>query len=111
MAVHIYKLIDPRDNSIFYIGKTKHKDVRARLNEHIYSRKRFRHKTATKIEKIISLGLRPTIETLFTVNEVGWEEKEIKTIKAYIDSGHKLTNLSIGGDGANGVISKQRVKI
>lgn len=102
--VKIYCLKDPRNNKVKYVGKTK-TELFDRLKVHIHQSKKCikpTHKEAW-IKQLLFLDLRPIIELLEEVLEINWKEAEIEWIKKGKELGWKLTNLSIGGDGHNGV--------
>jgi hypothetical protein len=97
--VHIYKLLDPRDNSIKYIGKTN-AELKQRLCSHISEAKRSgrKHKRAAWIKSLLNLGMKPTIELIETCeNNTKASEREIYYIDLY--KNEDLKNMQPGGDG------------
>lgn len=105
--VYIYKLINPIDNQIFYVGYTN--NPKKRLIEHLRTKGR-REKNIYKdniINKIIQFGLKPEMEIidecsyLFNSNLNKYEHEilEMYYIKKYRNDGVKLANLTDGGDG------------
>lgn len=58
---YVYGLIDPRDNSVFYIGKGKDDRALSHFSESSLSKEGNTKKTA-KIKKLNSLGFKPVIE-------------------------------------------------
>jgi hypothetical protein len=105
-AVTIYKLIDPRDNSVKYIGRT-HKPLKKRLDGHLADARRGSKSHRCKwIRKLLSKGLIPSIEAL---ENVAWDkgsEREQYWIAWY---GRKnLVNGTDGGEGTLGLsVSKE----
>jgi NUMOD3 motif len=111
MKHYTYVLVDPRDDTVFYVGK----GINGRLHSHFRVAKGGRHengKCQRKIRKILSLGLEPIAEKLFE-HEDEWpaHANEVAAIAFY---GRKqLCNLTDGGDGVSGYeySAVQRVKI
>ncbi len=100
----IYKLIDPRDNSIKYVGVTT-RTLQQRLSQHWYESKNFigtykRH----WIKELYNLGFKPNIKLIEICNKDNWEEREIYWISYF----ENLTNCSLGG---KGIIFKNRNSI
>lgn len=98
----VYKLIDPRNNEIRYIGKSE--QGINRLKEHLKpsSLKNNTHKD-NWIKQLLSLGLKPEIEILevcISPNELF--EAEEKWYNHYKDLGSPLTNLTECGKGTRG---------
>jgi hypothetical protein len=114
----VYSLIDPRDNELFYIGKTIQGSKR--FNEHFKDsslKVDGNTKKANKIRKLKKLGLKPSINILYnlgncqfdknTINTILYE-KEQELIEFYKMIGYDLTNHQDGGPGSpNRVISEQ----
>jgi hypothetical protein len=100
----IYKLIDPRCGSIRYIGKTS-THLNDRLKVHIHQSKKSGGKTYKEawINQLLKIGLRPLIELVVDVSEDEWRQEEVRQISSHILCGHKLTNLTKGGDGVQGL--------
>jgi hypothetical protein len=113
-VVYIYALTDPRTSKIRYIGKT---DVPLkRLNEHVAEARSVRHSQDNTyktnwVRQLLSLGLRPGIETLEEVAEENWVEREVWWIAHGREQGWPLTNLSTGGDGIGKISEEGREKI
>jgi hypothetical protein len=90
-------------NNIKYVGKTT-SDLKKRLNQHISSTKLKikRNNILTYKEKwLISINF--NVDIKFIKEEINWdkaEELEKFYIKMYKEKGLKLTNCTIGGDGA-----------
>lgn len=99
MLTAIYLLKDPRNNSIRYVGKSV--SPKRRFRTHI----RYGKKEGVKkylycwIYELYLLGMKPTIEIIEWVEN--WQERERYWIKHYSKL-HRLTNLSIGGEGSCG---------
>lgn len=96
---YVYKLIDPRNSKIFYIGKGQKK----RMYQHVKDVQCGRtpnnnKKLNNKIKKILKLGLKVKYKKLFiTENEQAAFNKEIKIIKEI--ELKNLCNLTEGGEG------------
>lgn len=110
--VKIYKLIDPRNHEIRYVGKTIH-SLNRRLIGHIDSARRFKNYLYNWINSLAALDLKPIIELIEEVDESVWEEKEIYWIQYHLDIGCDLTNYCKGGSlviGLNGKIHPIKAK-
>lgn len=106
--VHIYGLVDPRTNEIFYIGYSN--NIEKRFLQHLNTNGRKREKNLYKdnvINSIIRLNLKPKIKI---IDECNFEyDESLKMykheilekhyIEKYRNDGVKLTNLTDGGDG------------
>jgi hypothetical protein len=97
---YTYLLVDPRDDTVFYVGKGKGQ----RCKKHIAYAARGDHwnpKVGNKIEKLLCMGLHPQIEKIFS-HEDEWPcyANEIAAIVFYGRS--SLCNLTDGGDGNTG---------
>lgn len=96
----IYVLVHPISKSIRYVGFTG-QNLKKRLNEHLtIDCKFYKGKWINQLKK---QNLTPEIlliEENLTLDSV--KIKEIEYIKLYKDNGHKLTNLTKGGDGGLG---------
>jgi group I intron endonuclease len=93
----IYSLIDPETNEIRYIGLTFN-DLKQRLKSHC-SEKSNSHKS-NWIQSLKQKGLKPIIESIED-NILSYDEvckREIFYIDKYKSEGHRLTNMSSGGN-------------
>ncbi len=98
MKSFIYKLIDPRDNQIRYIGKTNQSSINRRLTGHIRSSIiRNRTKKEKWINSLIKMELKPIIQVIEECDHSIWEQREIYWIDFY--KNENLTNLTEGGEG------------
>jgi len=95
----IYVLIDPRNNSIRYVGVTC-KSIHERLSGHIRTA---RHDNRTRRDRWInclsSQGLRPIIAC---IEETSDRNRECFWIEYYANQGCDLTNHTVGGEGVPG---------
>lgn len=106
--ITIYALLDPRDNQIRYIGKTK--DLDKRIVEHL----KLKEKTYKNnwLKSIIALGLKPKTKILEIVDDDVWQEREKYFIKYHKDLGCRLTNMTEGGEGVEQTdIIRQKISI
>lgn len=97
-VVKIYVLVDPRDNSYKYIGKTKN-ELSKRLRGHVRSTlNNCKTKKEYWIRTLLDAELKPQIQLLEECNIDNWEDREIYWIK-YYSKIYNLTNSTEGGDG------------
>tara|TARA_R110002153_G_scaffold265563_1_gene428317 strand:- start:11 stop:661 length:651 start_codon:yes stop_codon:yes gene_type:complete len=94
---YVYHLIDPRDNTVFYVGKGKGD----RCNVHTRPSElegNTSHK-ANKIRKIHSEGLEPIVKIVESnlTEDVSFERERF-----YISNIQNLTNMTDGGEGPSG---------
>jgi hypothetical protein len=92
---HIYALIDPRDQTVRYIGKTT--DPTRRLYEHTTNKSSARE-VKPWIAELIAAGLAPTMEVLDRASLEEWERAEQYWIGFYSLRG-RLLNTEVGGRG------------
>lgn len=104
----IYCLKDPRDNLVKYVGKSN--NPKKRLKEHISESKTKKTKKERWINKLLKLGIEPTLEILKEIN-VGesliWEPFFIKKFK---QEGNILVNDDENGLGTAGGKGKKILK-
>lgn len=74
MEYQIYKLIDPRNNEIKYIGCTKNK-LNRRLSGHMVD-SRFASQKVLWIAELIKENIKPIIESIEVCDEFNWRERE-----------------------------------
>lgn len=92
----IYVLLDPRDDTVRYIGVTK-LDILKRLDSHIeHPSNRF---AAEWFESLSSIGMRPNIEPIEIVSDALWEKRERYWIASARQLRATLLNISPGGRG------------
>ena len=97
--VEIYALIDPTNQELFYIGKTRC-DLTQRLRLHVsHARKGDTTKTCDRIREILKQGSYPVIVNVAVTNAKEWHIVEDIYIKAYRNAGYCLTNMVAGGGG------------
>lgn len=91
----IYKLIDPRDQKVRYVGVTIRK-LSERLSQHCSEARNHigTHKRYW-IKSLLEEGLKPIISIIEYCTEQNWQEKE----KYWIDYYDNLTNTNQGGAG------------
>lgn len=98
----VYVLIDPRDKSIRYVGKTE-KSLNCRLNQHLAdARAGHKNHRCNWIRKLLRAGISPKIRVLsrHPVSDLNDAEKDaIRTLRK---NGCKLVNGTDGGDGISG---------
>ncbi len=98
MCVTIYALVDPRDNAIRYVGKTRQK-LSSRLSGHLACAKYRRNHRERWIFSLLDNGLKPCIVALDSVEDSEADQSEIWWIAKMRDAGCDLTNATAGGDG------------
>jgi hypothetical protein len=108
----IYILIDPRDGQVRYVGWTI--DLRQRLRDHMKpSRLNGNQRRDRWLASLIADGFYPHVETVEHGDGQGHAEAECKWITRYRSLGFDLTNLTDGGEGAQGRLhtaaAKQRM--
>jgi predicted HicB family RNase H-like nuclease len=89
----IYGLLDPRDNTLRYVGKTV--SERARLSNHLSdltSKKKGRW-----VKGLLRLGLAPKMVVLSEVPASEWQKEERAAISRYRALGCDLLNVCAGG--------------
>lgn len=96
----IYSLSDPRSGELRYIGKTI-LSLQRRLSAHVIASKQPRTYVAKWVKSLVTQGFIPVIAEIESVRN-GWQEAEQRWIKHFQDSGARLTNISIGGEGCSG---------
>lgn len=104
-AVKIYKLIDPRDNLVKYIGKTVN-SLNFRFYHHLRSTERT--KKGSWIKSLLKLKKLPIIELIEECSEDMWEERERYWISFYKETGY-LKNMTDGGIGNKEGLMKKEV--
>lgn len=113
----IYVLIDPINNNIRYVGKTKQSNINKRLMGHIrMSKKQNKTKKERWISNLLKRGFKPDIKIIEECNNDEWEKREMFWIE-YYSRIYNLTNGTIGGDGIrdahgqkNGMYGKKHSK-
>lgn len=102
--VKIYVLKHPDTLEIRYVGKTVAK-LSKRLSNHIINAKVTKHNKhlSNWILKILEEGKKPIIELIEECENSVWQERE----KYWIAQFDNLVNITIGGDGAEGLVHSQ----
>jgi len=90
----IYKLIDPRNNKVCYVGKTV-LTLHHRLLVHIYEAKKKSTLKGEWIKGLLLLDLKPTIELIEEVDD--WQKQEKYWIAFYKNANTNIYNICIGG--------------
>jgi hypothetical protein len=102
MNSYVYTLIDPRSSLPFYVGKGSGERCNAHVVEAKYYVKRKSPKL-NKIRKLMRLGMEPIVVKLEeNVSDKQALDLECLLIAEMRDLGFKLTNMTDGGDGAQG---------
>jgi hypothetical protein len=101
-SAYVYTLTDPRNGMPFYVGKGHGKRCEFHLDEAKYYTNR-KSKKLNKIRKLMSLGLNPIITKVEeNVSDADAIDFECLLIAEMRDIGIPLTNMTDGGDGAQG---------
>jgi hypothetical protein len=99
LRVFIYALVDPRNEELFYIGKTRN-ELRKRLDLHnTKARKGDKTPNASRILEILNSGNKPKIILLEETTMEKFGERERSLIAEYKALGYNLANVSPGGGG------------
>lgn len=98
MEAIIYRLIDPRNNEVRYVGVTT-KALNARVSQHIYDTKKRNNLKTNWINDLLNNDLRPIIEEIEKVSYDNYSERESYWIKYYIRIGADLVNQLTSGTG------------
>ena len=102
MNSYVYTLIDPRNNLPFYVGKGSGERCNAHVVEAKYYVKRKSLKL-NKIRKLMRLGMEPiVVKVEENVSDKQALDLECLLIAEMRDIGFVLTNMTDGGDGAQG---------
>lgn len=99
-TAYIYALTDPFTSEIRYVGKSI--APRKRLRGHIIAARNhaYDHHTSRWIRKLLEAGAEPIMKILEAVPpEDDWRESERAWVKAFEESGARLTNSTAGGEG------------
>lgn len=105
--IWIYALLDPRNNEIRYIGKSK--DPQKRFKQHIYTSSKENTRKGNWIKSLIKKDLKPILKILKETDEDEFNFWEEFYIKKTIDEGSKLTNYDEKGIGTSGGMKKRTV--
>ena len=105
--VSIYGLCDPITGEIRYVGKST--SPKARLAGHI-SEGKVGTRTAVARWIFSILPLKPRLTILATCSEVYGYNLEVAVIELCRQSGDRLTNVTIGGQGNNGVAMSETTR-
>ena len=106
MEIKIYGLVDPRDNTVRYVGKTK-RDLNIRLSRHINDKPIHNNYKYNWICNLKKNGLKPIIIELEICDETNWVDRE----QYWIQQFKTLTNLTSGGEGINFFTDEIIIKI
>jgi hypothetical protein len=100
----IYTLSDPRTGEIRYVGKTT-KTLKRRLQEHLNDAQSQKKPFYVYrwIRGLTAAGELPLIREIAVAGS-DWAEQEQHWIAFYRDSGARLTNATVGGEGVAGLI-------
>ena len=93
MEILIYGLVDPRNNQIRYVGKTK-QTLSKRLSQHLWEGNKSNPHKFNWITQLRNENLKPIIIELEKCDENNWVERE----KFHIQELDNLTNLTQGGE-------------
>lgn len=108
----IYGLCDPTTGELRYVGKTAD-SMRGRLVAHLGAARLNPGKRYCLhwIRSILDVGLVPEIFEIETVPAGGdWQEAETFWISMFKALGARLTNLTVGGEGALGAVTSEETR-
>jgi len=102
LGSYVYKLIDPRDGSVFYVGKGKGNRVFAHMKAALNSGDLYRDEEEISLKlKTIREIIHEQLKPLHIIHRHGLTEKEAELVEAVlIDATPGLTNI-MGGIGSN----------
>ena len=93
---HIYGLIDPRDRTLFYVGRSNR--PKTRLDSHVKEAKDgSNHAKSLRIREILAAGVRPELVVLETVSQEEANAAEERWISAFRPSGRLLNYYDVHG--------------
>lgn len=95
-TVSIYALIDPRDQSIRYIGKAN--DPAKRLASHLKDSLHRDTPVYRWIRKLASAGMAPEMEVIVVCKLDDWQTAERLAIEEARNAGIRLLNVTAGGN-------------
>jgi len=98
VLVSIYVLVDPRDQIVRYVGKTR-RSLRDRLNGHLADKDSRR---SPWIAELRAIGLRPIIAEIESVPDERSTEAERTWISHYRPLGHILNAVDTSWESATG---------
>jgi len=98
-TVYIYRLLDPRDRQIKYVGKTV--DPRGRYQDHCEARTNMLP-VSRWVKCLKAKNLKPILEIIEHCNEESWIASEIWWIAHFKRLGAQLLNITAGGDSSYG---------
>lgn len=98
---YIYALCDPDTQEVRYVGKTD--DIQKRYEQHIWIKTSPNTYRKSWIKSLQKQGKQPLIKVLEEVNASIWKERERWWIAEMRRQGARLTNLTNGGDGIDGL--------
>lgn len=109
--VYIYWLLEPRNNSVRYVGKTldPHTRFRHYLDAAVLGKDK--HLPSTRwVAKLRAHGEYPIMHLEELVPADAWEPREKHWIAHYIAQGHHLLNILPGGGGTSGFTRPPEVR-
>lgn len=105
---YIYCLLDPDNGKCRYVGKSI--DPVKRLKIHLIYEEKNPYKYRW-IQKVLKNEKYPVLKILESVDNQNWQERERWWISFFRKKRQPLTNLTLGGEGSNGVpCSKEKKK-
>jgi hypothetical protein len=102
---YVYEITDPRDGSVFYVGKGSgsrmhmHENIAKSKDSQYFTYKKVHRKLFNKVKKILSLGLSISYGVVYTNSEEEAYELEKEEIAFY--GLENLCNIAPGGGGAS----------
>lgn len=108
MIIQIYQLVDPRDGSVRWVGRTH--DMKARLVEHLCNTRGANVAKKEWIRELRSAGLQPVVELIEEVHEYRASERERYWIQFYRAEGEPLLNRGPAGRQSTDVEFLQKIQ-
>jgi hypothetical protein len=108
--VFIYRLHDPRDHEVRYVGRCV--NPKNRLAKHVRNDRGNCHRVRW-INSLREQGLKPVMEIIEECDDAVWRERERHWIAHHLEQGDRLTNATVGGDGIDGYVftEEQRARL
>jgi group I intron endonuclease len=106
----VYALVDPRNGEIRYVGKSSNGLKRPKAHFYPSSREKLKLPVYHWINKLIKLGMTPTIEILEESQACALPHVKMYYINLCKKEGNRLLNMTDGGEGTTGRKVSEKTK-